>query len=109
MLREFYLERLKAEVPTFLKVLEALPEQQMDYKPHERSPSARQRMWTIAGETATCVEVARNHHAEWKELPPPAKAQMLRQFEKAAKDLAGAVAKMDEASWNKPAEFYYQG
>ncbi len=109
MLREFYLERLKVEVPTFIKVLQALPAERMDYKPHERSPSSEQLVWTITAETQACVDVARDHRAEWKMDPPPPLAQMLRQFEKASKDLTDVVAKMDDASWKKPAEFYYQG
>ena len=42
-LREFYLERRRAEFPVFLKVLRALPADQMHYKPGiNRSPSAEQ-------------------------------------------------------------------
>ena len=45
-LREFYLERRRAEVPTFLKVLKALPDDRLSYKPHDRSPSAERIVWT---------------------------------------------------------------
>ena len=38
--REFYLERRRAEVPIFLRVLNALPADRLAYKPHDRSPSA---------------------------------------------------------------------
>ena len=109
MERQFYLERLKAETPTFIKVLKALPADKISYKPHERSPSAEQLAWTITGETKACLEVARNHRTEWKENPGMSLPEMIKQFEQAARDLADQVGKMDDASWKKPAEFYYQG
>jgi uncharacterized damage-inducible protein DinB len=107
--RQFYLERLKAETPTFLKVLQALPSDKLSYKPHERSPSAEQIAWMIARETRNCVEVARDHRTEWKEAPAPPLAGIVKEFEEAAKDLIEVVGKTDDASWKKPAEFYYQG
>src|SRR5262249_21243813 len=109
MERQFYLERLKAETPTFAKVLKALPADKLSYKPHERSASAEQIAWMIARETANCVEVARDHRTEWKEAPAPPLAEMVKQFEEAAKELSDVVGKMDDTSWKKPAEFYYQG
>jgi hypothetical protein len=57
--REFYLERRKAELPAFLKVLRSLPADRMSYKPHDRSPSAKQLVWTLTTELRSCVEVVR--------------------------------------------------
>ena len=36
----------RAEFPTFKKVLEAMPADQFAYRPHERSPSALEVVWT---------------------------------------------------------------
>src|SRR5215475_6772350 len=107
--REFYLERLKAETPTFVKVLKALPADKLSYKPHERSPSAEQIAWMIAMETRTCVNVVRDHRAEWKTLPAPALAEIVKTFETAATELTDLVEKTDDASWKKAADFYYEG
>jgi uncharacterized damage-inducible protein DinB len=107
--RQFYLERLKAETPMFVKVLKALPADKLSYKPHERSPSAEQIAWMIARETKNCVEVARDHQTAWKEAPAPPLAGIIKEFEEAAKELIDLAAKMDDASWKQPAEFYYQG
>jgi hypothetical protein len=41
--RELYLERRRAEQPVFLRLLKAVPFDRLDYKPHERSPSADSR------------------------------------------------------------------
>lgn len=108
-LREFYLERRRAELPIFLKVLRALPTDKMDYKPHERSPTAQQLVWTLTWELATCVNVAREHRGEWVSAPAPSIEEMIPQFEKSASKLVELVAAMDDAAWDEPAEFYYGG
>jgi hypothetical protein len=69
-LREFYLERRRAECPTFLSVLNALPADRLDYRPHDRSPSAAQLVWTLATELRACVEAATHYKTEWKSDPP---------------------------------------
>lgn len=108
-LREFYLERLKAEFPDFMKVLKALPKDRLDYKPHERSPSAEQIVWTLTGELKPCIDVINEGQAEWKPGPPPPFDEMLEKFERWSNELTELVSKMDEASWDKTAKFYYQG
>ena len=48
--REFYIERRRAETPVFLNVLKALPADRLGYRPHDRSPSAEQLVWTLTSE-----------------------------------------------------------
>jgi len=107
--REFYLERRKAELPAFLKVLQALPKDKLDYKPHERSPSAEQLMWTLTGELNSCIEMVNDGKAEWKNIPPPSYDEMLAKFEAWSNELTDKVAKMDDAAWNRKAQFLYEG
>jgi hypothetical protein len=38
--RDLYMHRRKLEEPKFQRVFAALPKDKLDYKPHERSPSA---------------------------------------------------------------------
>jgi uncharacterized damage-inducible protein DinB len=107
--REFYIKRHEAEFPAFLKVLKALPADRLDYKPHDRSPSAQQLVGTIAGEFAVCLDVVNTRRGEWKESPPQSLDQMVQTFEQSVKALTERVAKMDDAGWNANAEFYYGG
>ena len=44
-LREFYLERRRAELPVFLRVLRSIPADRLSYTPHDRSPTAQQLIW----------------------------------------------------------------
>lgn len=40
--RELFVRFWQDEAPRFRRVLEALPEDQLDFRPHERSRSARE-------------------------------------------------------------------
>ncbi|HLJ49902.1 MAG TPA: DinB family protein [Bryobacteraceae bacterium] len=108
-LREFYIERRKAELPVFLRVLQAIPADRLGYKPHDRSPSAEQVIWTLTNELKSCLDAATQFKAEWKVEPPPPLDEMLRLFEQLSNDLTDAVSKMDEDSWKRVAQFYYNG
>lgn len=108
-LREFYLERRKAELPVFLKVLKALPADQMHYKPHERSPSAEQIAWTLTSELRSCLEVVKENRAEWKSDPAPPLPEMIVLFEKWSNELIESVAAMSDEAWNRAAKFYSSG
>ena len=108
-LREFYLERLKAELPVFMNVLKALPKDQLSYKPHDRSPSAEQLVWTLTCELTACIDVVKTNQAEWKELPAPPLEEMLVKFEGWSNELIEVVSKIDDEAWDQPAKFYFDG
>ena len=108
-IREYYLQRLEAETPVFMKVFKALPKDQLDYKPDERSPSASELVWTITGALKTCLEVVKDNRAERQSLPPPAFDQMMEMFEGLSGALSDRVALMDDAMWKRTAEFFYNG
>lgn len=107
--REFYLERRRVENPIFLRVMQAIPTDQIDYKPHERSPSAQQIMWTMTNELRSCLMVVKENRGEWRQDPVPRVDEMQRQFEQNLNDLTSAVEKMDDASWDRTAKFYVNG
>jgi uncharacterized damage-inducible protein DinB len=108
-LREFYIDRRRAELPAFLRVLKELPTDSVDYKPHERSPTAQQLVWTLTSELQSCLDAVTQNKAEWRPLPPPPMPEMVRLFEQRSNELTDLVAKMDEASWTRTAQFYYNG
>jgi uncharacterized damage-inducible protein DinB len=108
-LREFYLERRKAELPVFLRVLKALPEGQLSYKPQERCPSAQQLVWTLTSELRACVEIVRTNQTEWRSDPALSLPEMIDLFEQWSNELIGLVEKIDEEAWNRTAQFYYNG
>jgi uncharacterized damage-inducible protein DinB len=107
--RDFYLERRRAELAGFLRVLQSLPADRLDYKPHDRSPSAAQIVWTLTAELKSCVDAATHHRAEWNTQTPPPFADMVRMFEQWYNELTERVATMDDESWHRVAQFSYGG
>ena len=108
-LREFYLERRRAELPAFTKVLEALPPDRLAYRPDERSPTAAQLVWKIAGAAKASGDVAATHRADSDSSEPPPLGEMRQLFARWSEELAARVASMDDAAWEQPARLYHQG
>ena len=109
-LREYYLARITEEGPYFVRILQALPIERLDYKPDERSQSAHQLAWLLATEIESCLNAARDFKSEWISDPPAPMDQIIARLERSSADLpAKQIARMDEASWNKPAQFLYNG
>ena len=107
--REFYLQRQRAELPAFMRVFRALPTDRLDYKPHERSLSARQIVWLLAGELKIGLDAVANNRAEWRILPPPPMHEMLEKFETWSRELLDLVSRMPETSWDRVAHFHFRG
>ena len=107
--REFYLQRQRAEVPAFMRVLKALPADQLNYRPHERSPTAKAIVWLLTGELRTGLDAVINNWSEWKVLPPPILPEMLEKFESWSDELIDRVSKMSDVSWERVARFYFRG
>lgn len=107
--REFYLQRRQVEQPIFLRVLGALPADRIEYKPHERSPSAKDVLWTLTKELKSCIDVVSERKASWNAQPAPSYDEMVQLFEQWSNELSERVGKMDDASWNGVAQFYVNG
>jgi uncharacterized damage-inducible protein DinB len=108
--RQFYLERIKAEGPTFAKVIRAIPTERGDYRPHPRSRSATELACLLAAEAKAALALVEDHRVEWKE---PAADQALAiaadSFERSQQELLERVATMDGAAWRRKAEFLMGG
>jgi uncharacterized damage-inducible protein DinB len=110
-LRDFYLKRAKAEFPVFLKVLRALPKdpKSVSYKPHDRSPSAEQLVWTVTNELKALIDVVETGKSDWEDSKPPSLDEMIGMFEKWSTELLEKVAALDTAAQERNAQFLYQG
>ncbi|HVG24308.1 MAG TPA: DinB family protein [Thermoanaerobaculia bacterium] len=103
---EFFAKCLAAEIPTFARVIRALPGDQLDYRPHERSTDARMLAWQLAYEMKDLAEVFEKGSATY--IPGSAAPQTLDEiasaFDRNAERALGAV-NAGEARWGEPAKF----
>ena len=107
--REFFISRRKAEYPAFQRVIEALPRDRFDYRPHERSPSAGDVVWTLACETWACCQMVDEHRVDWKPPPPPAVDEILAGFARGYETLDAKVGRLGDAEWQKPCQLVVDG
>jgi uncharacterized damage-inducible protein DinB len=107
--KEFYVQRRKAELPLFIEVLRSLPEGELDYKPAERSPSAKEIAWTMTRQLKSCNEIIKDGKTEWKDSEPPAWNELVNTFERWYHELIESASGITESDWDRKAEFYYQG
>jgi hypothetical protein len=71
-MRDFLENRRRAEYSTFMKVMKAMPTDRFDYRPHERSPSAADIVWTLARELQACCLLIDEGRMNWTTQAPPA-------------------------------------
>lgn len=105
--REFCIARRKAEYPAFVKVLKALPQDRLDYRPEPRSRTAAELAWVLASEQAALLGLVQTGSVTWKEQAPPATvADIVATYEQNAQAVTAAIERMDEAAWESKGSFY---
>ncbi len=107
---EYCLARRKAELPAFVRVLKAVPEQNLDYRPDPKARNARDLAWLLAYEEQQLVDLIEKGECEWKETPAPASAeQIAAAYGRAANKVNEGLARLDEAGWEKKVKFLIPG
>ena len=108
--REFCIARRKAELPAFVKVLKAIPQDRRDYKPDPKARSAAELAWLLAEEEAGLLGIVNTGTVEWKESKPPASvAEIVTAFERNAAAVQESLAKLNEADWEKKVRMVITG
>lgn len=107
---EFYASCVEAEIPTFAKVLRALPEDKLDYAPHERSKKAGALAFQIAEEMTALVGLF--DKGEINMAPrtrPESLEEIAAEFERSAKQVVERGRTVDENVWKGPGRFLFGG
>ena len=107
--REYYAQCLESEVPTFIKVMKAVPPDQASYRPHPRSSAAGDLVWLLAVELRDACELIDHGEVNYVETPAPAVPEAIAQYEKNAAALKSLLAKLDDPRWNGPARLKMDG
>ena len=108
--REFFIQRWESEQPAFLKVLRAIPEGQLAYRPHERSSAAGAVAWQLAEEQKQLCELldAGEIHFEVK-LHPEKVSDIAKAYEKATEELRGRLKSASDEKWSSKGKFLSGG
>jgi len=106
--REFFTKQFEAERPKFASVLRAMPDDKLDYKPHDRSSSARSIAWFLVLELRALLSLIKTGEHHWEQAKSPGSGTAIAdEYEKTAGDMQEALASVDDAQWEKPAAMYF--
>jgi uncharacterized damage-inducible protein DinB len=108
--REFFIQRWEQEQPAFLKVLRAIPEGQLRYRPHERCTAAGALAWQLVEEQQQIAEMIDTGQATIAPSQhPEAAADIAGQWEKATDTLRAKLKALDDAKWGGAAKLVMGG
>ncbi len=95
------------EFPTTLKVLRAYPAAKADFKPHERSRTAKELAWTFVQEEAMIEHVLKGSVDFSVPMPPPPQTfpEVLSAYEKSHREMVGKVKAAPDADLKKTIKF----
>jgi uncharacterized damage-inducible protein DinB len=107
--REYYQQCFKAEKPTFMKVMRAVPADQAGYKPHPRSTSSGDLLWLLATELHDACTLIDSGEVNYVFKTSPSVSESVAAYEKHADELEARLAKMDDGKWDSKARLMMDG
>jgi uncharacterized damage-inducible protein DinB len=103
--REYFIQRWESEQAAFAKVLRAIPEGQLRYKPHERCTAAGALAWQLVEEQKQLSEMLDTGQVKFAVTPhPEAAADIAAEWDKATNELRGKLKSADDAKWSGTAK-----
>jgi len=96
-----------AERSAFVRVVAAVPEDGLDYRPDPKSRTAREMIGHLLGHTLDLVELVDDgaiHHRN--QVPVESVAKAASDFDASFGVLADKLSTVDEAQWDKSATFW---
>jgi len=107
---EFCRQTRKAEIPKFVKVLKAVPQGRLDYRPDPKARTAQELAWVLAQEEAALLSLLDTGTVEWKDEKPPGRMEeIVAAYERSAAAVNLRLEKLDEAGWEKKGRFLMAG
>jgi uncharacterized damage-inducible protein DinB len=108
--REFFIQRWESEQPAFLKVLRAVPEGQLRYRPHERSTAAGALAWQLAEEQKQLCELLDTGAINFETSRHPDQASDIASaYERATNDLRSRLKSANDDKWASKGNFMSGG
>ena len=107
---EFCIARRKSELPAFVRVLKAVPQGRLDYRPDPKGRTAAELAWLLAAEEAALLALLDKGAVEWKDTKPPARIdEIVAAFERDAAAVNERLGRLDEGGWEKKVKLLTEG
>jgi uncharacterized damage-inducible protein DinB len=107
---EFCIDRRKSELPAFVRVLKAVPQGRLDYRPDPKARTAAELAWLLVAAEGALLSLLETGTVEWKETKPPARLdEIVAAFERNAAAVNERLGRLDEAGWQKKGRLLMDG
>ena len=104
---EPFLKTWEREFETTLRVFSNYPSDRLEYRPHEKSKTARELMWTIAYEEAEFVNGCLQGSITFSDQKPPkTKEALIREYKKQHAASVKKVQKAGEELFSRTIKFF---
>ncbi len=105
--KDMFLQSFQHECETTLKILKAYPANKADFKPHEKSRSARELAWTFVNEQALAEDALKGKidFSQPSPKPPSDYSAVIAAFENACRRTMTNVANTDVDKLNETVQF----
>lgn len=108
--REFFIQCWRMEHPTSIEVCKALPPDRLEFRPHPASRSAGELVALLVSLERACFELCDNGRALYNSslrfhtpISSSTLHNMIDAFETHHRELLAKLARLDDATWNRPA------
>jgi uncharacterized damage-inducible protein DinB len=107
---DLYKKLWEQDNPAFIRVLRALPADQLDYKPHERSSKAGDIAWQIAEELRSLSDLIDTGVVNWETRTRPGTLdEIVAAYEANAARHRDRLASADDARWSSEGRMLWEG
>lgn len=108
--KSLFLQFWKHEAVATRKIIARIPESQSDYRPHQKSRSAREIAWLIVLEEKLLVEGLANGTIDWREDQMPATIEeILSIYDGQHDEITNQLESLDEPSFEREIGFAFEG
>lgn len=108
--KSLFLQFWKHEAVATRKVIARIPETQSDYRPHQKSRSAREIAWLIVLEEKLLVEGLAKGTIDWREEQMPATIEkILGIYDEQHDQITAQLESVNEENWRKEIGFAFNG
>ena len=101
--------RPSVDIAKFLRVPEAIPEGQEQYRPDPRATSTADLVWLLASELRDACELIDRGEVNFDIRPAPALNESIAVYEPNAEGLQQRLGAVDDSSWDRPARLLVNG
>ncbi len=107
--QDFFFQKWDREAPKFDSVMDALPADRLDYRPHSKSRSAAEMVTHLAREQEMLVQMIDTGRIDYKDSRAEDFGEMRALWKTSTGELRDRLKKLDEAGWNRPVQFFMGG